>query len=104
MSEPADRPSVPVHPYFLFSKWNDFRLPPLARTINDSMAAHGVDLLEDALGTLEGARVLILGLTYRANVWDATHSSARKLARELRHREAEALGHDPHLSDDAQSA
>jgi nucleotide sugar dehydrogenase len=89
---------IPVYPYFLFSQWDDFRLPPLARAINDSMAAHGVDLVEEALGTLEGTRVLILGLTYRENVKEVAHTSAKKLARELRHRGAEVLGHDPLLS------
>ncbi len=89
---------IPVYPYFLFSKWDDFRLPPLARAINDSMAAHGVDLLEDALGGLEDTRVLILGLAYRENVKESAYSSAKKLSRELRHRGAKVLGHDPLLS------
>src|SRR5436305_14865941 len=59
---------IPVYPYFLFSAWEDFRLPPMARAINDEMAAHGVDLLEEALDDLEGTTVLLLGLTYRENV------------------------------------
>lgn len=88
---------IPVYPYFLFNSWDDFRIPPLARAINDGMAAHGVDLLEDALGGLEGRTVLILGLTYRENVKEIAFSSARKLSRELRHRGAVVLGHDPLL-------
>jgi len=95
---------IPVYPYFLFSKWNDFRLPPLARAINDSMAAHGVDLLEEALGSLAGTHVLILGLTYRENVKETAHTSARKLSRELRHRGAIVLGHDPLLTLEEQTA
>jgi nucleotide sugar dehydrogenase len=95
---------IPVYPYFLFNSWDDFRLPPLARAINDGMAAHGVDLLEDALGSLEGARVLILGLTYRENVKETAFSSARKLRRELKRRDAVVLGHDPLLSDEEQGA
>ncbi len=95
---------IPVYPYFLFSSWDDFRLPPMARAINDGMAAHGVDLLEDALGSLDGARVLILGLTYRENVKETAFSSARKLRRELKRRDAVVLGHDPLLSEEEQSA
>ncbi|HXT34573.1 MAG TPA: nucleotide sugar dehydrogenase [Chloroflexota bacterium] len=95
---------IPVYPYFLFSKWDDFRLPPLARAINDSMAAHGVDLLEEALGNLAGLHVLILGLAYRENVKESAHTSARKLSRELRHRGATVLGHDPLLTLEEQTA
>ncbi len=95
---------IPVYPYFLFGSWHNFRLPPLARAINDSMAAHGIDLVEDALGSLEGARVLILGLTYRENVKETFQTSARKLAHELRQRGATALGHDPLLSAEEQLA
>ncbi len=95
---------IPVYPYFLFSKWDDFRLPPLARAINDSMAAHGVDLLEEALGSLAGLHVLILGLAYRENVKESAHTSARKLSRELRHRGATVLGHDPLLTMEEQKA
>lgn len=90
---------IPVYPYFLFNSWDDFRLPPLARAINDGMAAHGVDLLEDALGDLKGTRILILGLTYRENVKETAFTSARKLRRELHRRGASVLGHDPLLSD-----
>jgi UDP-N-acetyl-D-mannosaminuronate dehydrogenase len=93
-----------VYPYFLFSKWDDFRLPPLARAINDSMAAHGVDRLEEALGSLAGLDVLILGLAYRENVKESAHTSARKLSRELRHRGATVLGHDPLLTLEEQRA
>jgi nucleotide sugar dehydrogenase len=95
---------IPVYPYFLFNSWDDFRLPPMARAINDGMAAHGIDLLEDALGTLEDARVLILGLTYRENVKETAFSSARKLRRELKRRDAVVLGHDPLLDHVEQAA
>lgn len=95
---------IPVYPYFLFHSWDDFRLPPLARAINDGMAAHAVALLEGALGDLDGRRVLILGLTYRENVKEVAFSSARRLRRELHHRGASVFGHDPLLSEDEQRA
>jgi len=95
---------IPVYPYFLFRSWDDFRLPPLARAINDGMAAHGVDLLEEALGQLQDVKVLLLGLTYRENVKEVSFSSARKLGQELRHRGAVVLGHDPLLSEEEQRA
>lgn len=95
---------IPVYPYFLFSTWDDFRIPPLARAINDGMAAHGVDLLEREFETLRGCKVLLLGLTYRENVKETAHSSARRLSRELRHRGAIVYGHDPLLDEKAQRA
>ena len=95
---------IPVYPYFLFRAWDDFKLPPLARAINDGMAEHGVDLLEADLGSLEDARVLLLGLTYRENVKEVAFSSAKKLSRELRHRGAIVLGHDSLLDEAEQRA
>lgn len=95
---------IPVYPYFLINAWDGFRLPPLARSINDGMAAHGVDLLERTLGTLQGARILLLGLTYRENVKEVYHSSAYALSGELSRRGATVLGHDPLLSNEEQRA
>ena len=89
---------IPVYPYFLINSWEGFRIPPLARMINDEMATHGVGMLEEALGTLGGQVVLILGLTYRENVKEVSFSSAAKIALELRRRGARVLGHDPLLS------
>ena len=63
-----------------------------------------MDLLEEALGDLEGRTVLILGLTYRENVKEVAFSTARKLRRELQHRGAIILGHDPLLSEAEQRA
>ena len=95
---------IPVYPYFLINSWDGFRIPPLARAINDGMAAHAVRMLEEALGTLVGQTVLILGLTYRENVKEVSFSSATKIALELRRRGATVLGHDPLLSDGEQRA
>lgn len=95
---------IPVYPYFLFRSWGGFRLPPLARGINDGMAAHGVDLIERALGPLDNLVVLILGLTYRENVRETANTSARKLCEELTNRGARVLGHDPLLTSKEQQA
>jgi nucleotide sugar dehydrogenase len=90
---------LPAYPYFL-SPEASLRLPAAARTINDAMARYGVEKLERALGSLRGARVLILGLAYRPNVKEAAHSSALLLAEALRERGARPLVHDPWFSDD----
>jgi UDP-N-acetyl-D-mannosaminuronate dehydrogenase len=87
-----------VYPHFLPND-TGVRLPLLAREINDSMAAYGVEQLERALGTLEGTTVLILGLAYRPNVKEAAYSSAFALADALRTRGSRPLVHDPLFSD-----
>jgi nucleotide sugar dehydrogenase len=90
---------LPVYPYFV-PEDASLRLPRLGREINDAMARYGVERLEAALGLLDGATVLILGLAYRANVKEAAHSSTFLLAEALRSRGARPLVHDPWFSDD----
>lgn len=91
---------IPVNPHLLMDEGSPLRLPPLAREVNDSMAAYGVGKLEEALGGLRGCTVLILGLAYRPNVKEAVGSSTFALARELESRGARALVHDPLFSAD----
>jgi nucleotide sugar dehydrogenase len=89
---------IPVYPYFLAGE--DTPLIANARRTNDAMATYGADLLASALGTLAGATVVILGLSYRANVKESRHSSALLLAEALGGRGARVLMHDPLYSDD----
>lgn len=86
---------LPVYPYFMTSQLSATSLVAAARNINDGMAEYAVQKLERGLGTLEGVRVLILGLSYRPNVKEASHSSALLLHQSLRQRGAEVLIHDP---------
>ena len=71
-----------------------------AREINDGMAAYAVDRLRDALGTLDGSTVVVLGLAYRAGVKESRHSSAFGLVAALRAAGARAYVHDPLFTDD----
>ncbi len=86
---------LPVYPYFMTSQLSATSLVAAARNINDGMAEYAVQKLERALGSLEGVRVLILGLSYRPNLKEASHSSALLLDQSLRKRGAEVLIHDP---------
>ena len=45
---------IPVYPHLLFSAEPDMQLPPVARAVNDGMAAYAVGMLGEALGTLAG--------------------------------------------------
>jgi UDP-N-acetyl-D-mannosaminuronic acid dehydrogenase len=91
---------IPVYPCFYLDSDADARLPAAAREINQSMPAYAVDLLEQELGTLGGARVLILGVAYRGNVKETAFSGAFDLRDALVQRGAEPLAADPLYDDD----
>jgi len=59
-----------------------------------------VDAVGKALGSLEGAQVLVLGLTYREGVHELAYSRGVALVEALRDAGAAVLAHDPLLADD----
>jgi len=75
------------------------RLIPIARSINDSMPAHMLELLSSALKEvgreLKGARIGILGYSYLENSDDTRNSPSEVLVRLLREAGAEPVVHDP---------
>jgi UDP-N-acetyl-D-glucosamine dehydrogenase len=91
---------IPVYPHFLFNGDPDLRLPPMARAINEEMAAWSVALAEQRIGSLDGAAVLVLGIAYRADVREDAFSSAFRLRDELKASGARVYGHDPFFSDE----
>ncbi len=84
---------IPVYPYFVMD--DEASLIVDARRINDDMAHYAASKLARALGTLEGATVVILGLAYRADVKESRHSSAFGLASALIGMGASVFVHDP---------
>ncbi len=95
---------IPVYPYFLM-EGADQPLVRLGRQTNDAMAAYGVERLDAAMREagetgLEGATVLVLGLSYRGGVKEAAHSSAFGVVEALERRGARPLVHDPLFSDE----
>jgi UDP-N-acetyl-D-mannosaminuronate dehydrogenase len=46
---------------------------------------------------LNGAHILLLGVTYKANIADQRESPAQPIARRLRHAGAHLTYHDPHV-------
>lgn len=90
---------IPVYPHFLISRGGeDFLLPALARRVNDEQVDRAVAALEDALGGLRGAPVLVLGLTYREGVAELAYSRALPLIERLGSLGAEVWAYDPLLS------
>jgi nucleotide sugar dehydrogenase len=92
---------IPVYPRLYLDADHEARLPGVARAVNQAMPGYAVDLLEAELGTLTGARVVILGVAYRGNVKETACSGAFALREVLAARGAEALAIDP-LYDDAE--
>jgi len=91
---------IPVYPHFVTQSF-DAPLIALSRDINDSMADHGIERLEESLdGSLKGKTVLILGLAYRGGVKESELSSALLAADALRRRGAHVLVNDPLFTDD----
>ena len=88
---------IPVYPHFLFNDDPDLRIPPLAREINEAMAAFTVDVVEDRVGSLDGQAVLVLGIAYRGDVREDAFSSAFRLRDELLAAGARVYGHDPYF-------
>lgn len=88
---------IPVYPRFYLERDPDARLPAVSREVNDGMPAYAVDVLSAALGDggLRGARVLVLGVTYRGDVKETAFSGAFSVRRELERRGAHAVATDP---------
>ena len=92
---------IPVYPHFLIARSPvDFELPALARRINDEQVERAVATLEEALGGLAGAPVLVLGLTYREGVAELAYSRGVALVQRLLLRGAEVWAHDALLNDE----
>lgn len=91
---------IPVYPRFLMQGEGPSALSELGRRVNDAMPRYAVQRAEELLGSLKGARVLILGLTFRPNVAVTPHTNSVDLLREFEARGAVVRGHDSLLSEE----
>jgi UDP-N-acetyl-D-glucosamine dehydrogenase len=96
---------IPIDPNYLSYKVRTlgypFRFVELAQEINSRMPAYVVDraaeLLNRGAKPLNGAQVLLLGVTYKKDIADQRESPARPIARKLRARGAAVAFHDPYV-------
>jgi UDP-N-acetyl-D-mannosaminuronic acid dehydrogenase len=72
-----------------------------ARAVNDAMPSRVVAKLEETLGVLEGARIVLLGWSYLENAGIALNSPSSSVASLLRARGAHVVLHDPHVAEHA---
>jgi UDP-N-acetyl-D-galactosamine dehydrogenase len=97
---------IPVDPYYLVHKARQLnyasRVILAGRAINDQMPAYVAEMTEGALEEagkpVKGARVLLMGLTYKENVADTRETPAKALIKELRRRGMRVLGYEPLLT------
>ncbi|MGH3328308.1 MAG: nucleotide sugar dehydrogenase [Streptomycetales bacterium] len=96
---------IPIDPKYLSYRVRmlgyPFRLLEVAQEINAAMPDYVVRRAQDILNrdakALHGARVLLLGVTYKPNVSDQRESPARHVARHLRRLGADVVYHDPYV-------
>lgn len=72
------------------------------RRVNEAMAGHVADLMLEGLNAVgklpKQSRVLVLGLTFKANVPDTRNSKVRDVIARLRRFHVDVIAHDPLLS------
>jgi UDP-N-acetyl-D-glucosamine dehydrogenase len=98
---------IPIDPNYLSYKVRTlgypFRFVELAQEINGRMPGYvterAAELLNRNAQPLNGARVLLLGVTYKRDIADQRESPARPIARKLRARGAAVAFHDPYVPD-----
>jgi UDP-N-acetyl-D-glucosamine dehydrogenase len=98
---------IPIDPFYLSWKARlagfEARFIELAGQINGSMPQHVVDKVASALNTdhkcVNGARILVVGLAYKADIDDVRESPAIDVVRLLLGDGAVVAVHDPHVRD-----
>ena len=99
---------IPIDPNYLSHNVRSklgypFRFVELAQEINATMPAYVARRAQNLLNAdgiaVHGATVLLLGVTYKANIADQRESPATPLARQLGALGARVTYHDPHVTD-----
>jgi UDP-N-acetyl-D-glucosamine dehydrogenase len=96
---------LPVDPFYLTWKAREYDISTefieLAGKVNQQMPYFCLEKAERALNDagkpVKGARILLLGVAYKAGVGDMRESPALKILRLLRDRGADVAYHDPHV-------
>ena len=98
-------PCIPIDPRYLSWKLRTLNYNPrfiqLAEEINFSMASYVVEKIDQALNKLEksinGSRILILGVAYKKNVGDIREAPALEVISGLLDKGANLAYHDPYV-------
>jgi UDP-N-acetyl-D-glucosamine dehydrogenase len=98
---------IPLDPHYLSWKARqhgfDSRFIGLAEEVNSRMPDHVVQLVSDGLNderkSLNGSRVLVLGVAYKKDIDDVRESPALSIIDRLRAKGADVRYHDPFVSE-----
>src|SRR5438067_10340696 len=98
---------IPLDPHYLSWKARqhgfDSRFIGLAEEVNSRMPEHVVTLVSDGLNderkSLNGSRVLLLGVAYKKDIDDVRESPALSIIDRLRAKGAEVRYHDPFVAE-----
>lgn len=96
---------IGVYTWFLIHSFPELaRLLRIARAVNDLMPIHMVELvlrgLNAAKKSLNGSRILVLGLSYRGGVKETTNSPSFPLINELKEWGASVEVYDPYFTEE----
>ena len=91
---------IPIYPRFYL--WNDPQATVVraARETNAGMPSHAVSLLNSALGTLQGKKVAVLGISYRGGVKESAFSGVFATVAALKDQGADVVVNDPMYTDE----
>ncbi|MDO8691173.1 MAG: nucleotide sugar dehydrogenase, partial [Dehalococcoidia bacterium] len=97
---------IPVDPFFLMWKAREYdfhtKFIELAAEINESMPYHTASKVAEALNSrgrsVRGSRVLVLGVTYKADVEDARNTPATRVIELLLGMGADVVYCDPYVA------
>lgn len=97
---------IPIDPHYLSWKMRTLdyrtRFIELASEINAEMPHFVVGKVREALNrerkSVNGSRILVLGVAYKPNIDDVRESPAIEILKELEKDGAEVMFHDPHVS------
>lgn len=98
---------IAVDPYYLIKRAElsgfNHQFLKIARDVNNSMPKYTVERLEDALNDIQksinGTKIALLGLSYKANVGDLRESPALHIKKELEIKKADLVVFDPFTSE-----
>jgi UDP-N-acetyl-D-glucosamine dehydrogenase len=97
---------IPLDPYYLAHKARELdfhtRFIELAAEINEHMPYHVVSRILEVLSargkSLNGAKILVLGVAYKENIEDTRESPALKIIQLLHEKGADVSYNDPYIS------
>ena len=99
---------IPIDPFYLTWKAREYdfytEFIELAGKVNANMPYFCRSLISQALNhgsqkSLKGSRVLVLGVSYKADIDDVRESPAEKIIQLLRKAGADVAYHDPHVAE-----